>query len=155
MTDLVWFSSVLALCVFAFADYIGYNIAADGGWKKLYRVLQLCFQLGLTVLLWVWVDYRAAFLFNFWWWCWIADLIYYLLFDSLRWFHRGYAGSAFANEVLGDKVRWAWWTPYGLVSRMLIPLGLRGAIEKQKPIAGDVLLVQAWVGAIVGMALVS
>jgi len=146
-------SALLALIAFAFADYVGFYYAGRGDWMRLYRILQGCLQVSLTALLWVFVSGYAALVFNIWWWFWIADLIYYLLFDSLRWYHRPYAGDAFAREVLGGLVRWAWWTPYGLLSRILIPLVRTGKIDKLRPISGDILLVQAWVGTVLGLAL--
>lgn len=131
--------SLAFVILFAFFDYIGFNTI--GKWNKVfYRALQYIFQGVIVWFLWSFDSFGTALWFLFLWWVWIADLIYYLFFDILRWFGDR-SGTAFRNEVLGNLVTWAWWTPAGLI---------QWAITKQRnlPIKAWILCSQALAGLI-------
>lgn len=133
-----------ALLIFALFDYVGYNTAVRWGKVTLYRIVQTFLQLGLTALLWWQVNGYTAFLFNWLWWFWLADLLYYFMYDTFKWFgEEGMPGTAFTTQVLGNQVVWAWWTPSGLLQTAL------GC--KSVPIPGNALLVQAMAGLIGGI----
>jgi len=142
--------AIAALLFFGFFDYCGYNLAVRRSKVWIYRIIQNVLQwLIMTPLLWWQFGFLTAFLFDWMWWCWMADMAYYWLYDTLKWFNEPgseYAGKAFRTVVLGDKVVWSWWSLYGLFFRMLIPLLLRGRTDKNVPIPGHVLIAQAILG---------
>ena len=131
------------LIIFAAFDYVGYNTL--GQWKiVLYRVIQTVVQLSLAAFLWHEEGFWSAFAFMLFWWTWNADLLYYLFYDLFRFFGGDSAGNAFETEVLGGKVTWASWTPYGLVARTI-------PNKKLMPIGPLPLLLQAFVGFVLSV----
>ena len=138
--------AVLAAVLFAFVDYVGYNGIGAGALKTyrilflsfgkgapmLYRVLQTIIQVAFVWVLWcILGNFWVAFSFLFLWWTFNCDMIYYMFCGWLRWFPQEPV-NAFNQDVMGDQVVWAWWTPYGLI---------RG--RKSEPIDGATLVVQA------------
>lgn len=100
----------LSILLFAFFDYIFYNLAYESlGLKLTYRILQIIVQVGLIAALWIDGSFTQALVFFILWWTWIADFIYYAFYDLLGWF--GKSKTTFKDEVLGDTVTWANWTP--------------------------------------------
>ena len=135
----------VASLVFAFVDYVGYNVLAVKGKPQnvVYRVIQGLFGLWLAYVLWGFGP-RAALGALTIYWFFIDDVLYYLYYDVLKFFKNG-AGATFKTEVLGDQVTWAWWTPFGL---------MRGFVEgKGKPVPGVDLLFQAAFGLIIALAI--
>lgn len=144
MIDLL--AAVLFVVLFGFFDYVAYNFGVK--WKAVpfYRVAQYFVQAAMIAFLWDNVNFKAAFLFTWLWWCWLADLVYYFFYDTFGWFkEQGTVGNAFKDQVLGNKVTWAWWTPYGMVQT------IRG--KKAEPIGGNVLLAQAGAGLLIAIVI--
>ena len=125
----------IALIVFALFDFLGYNLIAKRSptLKKVYRVLQIAFQIYITCWLYIHYDWQTAFFFVFLWWIWLADLFYYVMFDMTKIFGR----DGFDGEVLANVVTWAWWTP----------IGLYGKIRRSaRQISGHDLMFQLFIG---------
>ena len=109
--------TVAAVIVFALFDYFGFNVSLKRGWADFsnfnkYRVVQGLFQLILTVLLFYFSGWRAAIAFNIIWWTWGCDFLFYLYCEV---FNYGNDRGNFRKEVKSNSVKWAWWTPYGLL----------------------------------------
>jgi hypothetical protein len=146
--------ALIAIFIFGMFDYVGYNKYGQFPLKKLklilwevhpYRVIQTLFQLGLFISMWIFIDFWAGFLFMFMWWAWLADFVYYLYYDVLKWFgEQGSAGEAFKEQVLGNRVTWASWTPYGIIFRWIPGY-------KKQPISGKILIIQGIVGLIISI----
>jgi hypothetical protein len=145
--------ALLFIILYAFIDYFGYNTVGKWAvyvpifkWKiQIYRLLQNVFQFGvLTPFLYFYVNPVVAFIFNLLWWTWNADLVYYAICEVFNGFHlTGFPGrGSFKNDVLGNQVTWASWTPYGLI---------RGA--KTMPISYSILLVQSFLGTLISVVL--
>ena len=106
-----------AVVVFALFDYFGFNFSLKKGWADFsnfnrYRVVQGLFQLFLTVLLFYFSGWRAAAAFNIIWWTWGCDFMFYLYCEI---FNYGKDRGNFRKEVMSNSVKWAWWTPYGMM----------------------------------------
>lgn len=135
--------AILATLVFAFFDYVGFNTIKP---RWFYRILQTIVQfsiyVGLYVIDSVWCSISFAILHG----TFCADLAYYFFFDTIKWFGGDYAGKAYKNEVLGNLVTWAWWTPYGLITRFLVG-------KKDEPISGEIILDQAQLGFAIALVI--
>ncbi len=103
--------------VFSLFDYFGFNISLKKGWADFsnfnrYRVVQGLFQVILTVLLLYLSGWRAAVAFNIIWWTWGCDFMFYLYCEI---FNYGKDRGNFRKEVMSNNVKWAWWTPFGIM----------------------------------------
>ncbi len=139
---LLWLSG--AALTYSLFDYIGFNMArTDDATLRLYRVIQVLVQAGITWLLYEQAGLPTALSFNVMWWTWGMDALYYVytdMFDAQgHWERRG----SFERFILGNRCTWASWTPIGM---------LRG-MDKSKPIAGDTLIAQMLVGAALGFTI--
>jgi hypothetical protein len=133
---LLWLAGASA--AFSLFDYIGFNMArTDDGSLKLYRVMQVLVQAGLTWLLHEQAGLGTAVAFNVVWWTWGMDALYYVYTDMFdaggHWEKRG----AFERAILGNQCTWAWWTP----------LGISRGMDNKRRIAGDALMAQMALGA--------
>jgi len=130
--------AALAVIVYGIFDYFGYN-KIKPVW--VYRIVQFGFNLVIWTILYhiPMGGFLATLLFIFMHATFCSDFVYYYLYDHLKWYGGSYAGKAYEREVLGDKVVWAWWTPYGIFTRLLPG-------KKDVPIKGHTLLIQAAVG---------
>jgi hypothetical protein len=133
---LLWLAGASA--VFSLFDYVGFNLArTDDTSLKLYRVLQVLVQAGLTWLLHEQAGLGTAVAFNVVWWTWGMDALYYVYTDMFdaggHWEKRG----AFERAILGNQCTWAWWTP----------IGISRGMDNKRPIAGDALMAQMALGA--------
>lgn len=135
--------AVIALALFALFDYFGYNWAVKHLLMTLYRVAQFAFGLaliGVLVLLGEWWSILMAVLM---WWTFNADFLYY---NFCKWFNAfPDEHDAFENEVLADKVTWAWWTPAGLI--------LGRWKDRGKAINGAILIGQCVLGVLAAIAI--
>jgi hypothetical protein len=139
------FLAIGAIGIFGFYDYVGFNtvclhLPTVRWW--IYRVSQFVLFVGLCVGLYSlngWMPMIGFIVLHQTWW---ADLLYYLLYDTLRWYGGDYAGIAFSRGVMNNKVTWAWWTPYGIAARWIPG-------KKEIPIAGKTLVWQAVIGMVV------
>ena len=109
--------TITATAVFALFDYFGFNISLKKGWADFsnfnkYRVVQGLFQIILSVLLLYLAGWRAAAAFNIIWWTWGCDFMFYLYCEI---FNYGKDRGNFRKEVMSNSVKWAWWTPYGMM----------------------------------------
>jgi len=109
--------TISAAVVFALFDYFGFNISLKKGWADFsnfnkYRVVQGLFQLLLTALLFFLSGWRTASAFNIIWWTWGCDFMFYLYCEI---FNYGKDRGNFRKEVMSNSVKWAWWTPYGIM----------------------------------------
>jgi hypothetical protein len=129
----------IAIVLFGMYDYIGFNTIKN---VTVYRISQYVVQTLLTIGCWYYGNWNTAVAFLILWWTFVGDLIYYFFYDVFKIFHKGYAGHAFDNEVLGNFVTWAWWTPYGLYNTFK-------RNSKKIPINGKILILQAIVGVAV------
>jgi len=140
---LVLLFAILAMFLFGFIDYVGYNTVRPN-W--FYRVLQNIINIGICVGLYfisgIWCTILYIILYE----TFCADFVYYLFYDMLKWYGGDYAGHAFKSDVLGNSVTWAWWTPYGLVKRFLVG-------KKYVPISGEILIEQAQFGIAIVIAI--
>ena len=84
-------------------------------------------------------NFWAAVSFLVLWWFWVSDIIYYGFCSWLRWF-KTEPPNAYEQDVKGNVVTWAAWTPWGLLRLAF------GKAKKSDPIDGYVLEVQAFVG---------
>jgi hypothetical protein len=138
------FFSIIAAFILGFFDYVGFN-RIKPTW--FYRIVQLVFSVGIYLLLYVltgnWWSSIILFILHQ---TFCIDFIYYLYYDSIKWYGGNYAGKAYTSEVLGDKVFWAWWTPYGLIFRLLPG-------KKKEPIPGRILILQGIIGFVLGLAI--
>ena len=130
----------------ALFDYIGYNLArasGEHGNLVVYRVLQGLAQLAVSWLLYEKLGLPSAIGFNVPWWTWGLDAIFYGYTELFNvggsWSGRG----AFASDILGNNCYWASWTPVGLA---------QGADPKKK-IAGDTIIAQSILGAILAVTI--
>lgn len=133
---LLWLAGASA--AFSLFDYVGFNMArTDDGSLKLYRVVQVLVQAGLTWLLHETAGLGTAVAFNLVWWTWGMDALYYVYTDMFNagghWEKRG----AFERAILGNQCTWAWWTP----------IGISRGMDNKRPIAGDALMAQVAIGA--------
>ena len=103
--------SIIALFIFALFDYFGYTYFYFLSKVKLYRVLQGMFQAILTVLCYFFGGIKASIIFNLLWWTWTADWIFYLycLIFNFRGNRKDWL------QPFRGHVRWAFWTPVGLM----------------------------------------
>ncbi|MBR9975905.1 MAG: hypothetical protein KFF77_10025 [Bacteroidetes bacterium] len=130
----------------ALFDYVGYNLArasGDHGSLVVYRVLQGLAQLAVSWMLYEKLGLPSAIGFNVLWWTWGLDAIFYGYTELFNvggsWSGRG----AFASDILGNNCYWASWTPVGLA---------QGA-DPSKKIAGDTIIAQSIIGAILAVTL--
>jgi len=105
----------IAVVVFSLFDYFGFNISLNKKWADYslfnkYRVAQVTFQIILSALLYHFSGWQPAIAFNLIWWTWGCDFFFYFLCEI---FNYGNDRGNFRKEVIGDNVKWAWWTPYG------------------------------------------
>lgn len=101
------------ITAFALFDYVGFNLVRDREkWKMdVYRAIQHAVLVTMAYHLVLILSWGAGIAFAILWWTWWADGLYYIFYDSLRWFGEG---EAWGSEVVGNRVTWAWWTPFGL-----------------------------------------
>lgn len=109
--------SLSFVVVFSLFDYFGFNISLKRKWADYslfnkYRVVQFIFQILLSVLLFLLSGWQSVLAFNFVWWTWGCDFLFYLFCEV---FNYGNDRGNFRKEVMGNNVQWAWWTPYGLL----------------------------------------
>lgn len=130
--------------IFSIFDFFGYQYASRRGLTEgllaPYRIVQGSVQILLTATCFYFFGWAAALGFFLLWWTWNCDLMYYFIYDITKL----YGSGAFKNEVLGNKVSWAWWTAYGLVD-----LWINGKDPKTnyyRVINGSILLFQAFLG---------
>lgn len=128
--------SVVAILVFAFFDYVGFNNMMS---VKLFRISQYLLYGFIVILLYqgfgIWSSISFAILHI----TFCSDILYYYFYDGLRWYGGAGAGKLYVSEVIGNKVTWAYWTPYGIVTRWIPG-------KKNVPINGNILIEQAAFG---------
>ena len=129
---------------YALFDYVGYNsVRNDHTGLVVYRVLQGLVQLGISWLLYEELGLPTAIGFNVLWWTWGIDAMFYGYTELFNvggsWQQRG----VFRKHILDNNCSWASWTPVGLV---------QGA-DPQKKIAGDTIIAQSILGAILAVTI--
>ncbi len=112
--------SFAAIIIFSLYDYFGFHISYKRGWENFkpvnrYRVSQLLTQIIITIVLFFLGGWFSALAFNLLWWTWWADILFYFWYDTLRAFGYPRNPGGFREQVLGNKVTWAYWTPWGLI----------------------------------------
>jgi len=128
-----------AVIVFSLFDYFGFNVSLKRKWADYslfnkYRVAQVLFQILLSTLLYYLSGWQSVIVFNFIWWTWGCDFLFYLFCEI---FNYGKDRGNFKKEVYGNNVQWAWWTPYGLLFTK------KGDVVKLK-----ILIIQALTGVV-------
>lgn len=113
-------SVAAAIIIFGLFDYFGFHISLRKGWADFgfinpYRIAQLFVQISLSLVLLMLFGWVAVISFNILWWTWWADLIFYFFYDTLRIFGYPRSPGGFKEQVMGNKVTWAFWTPLGLL----------------------------------------
>ena len=108
------------IIIFSLYDYFGFHFSHKKGWEVFsmlnpYRVSQSIMQLIITLLLYYLSGWFSALAFNILWWTWWADLLFYFWYDTLRIFGYPRSPGGFREQVLGNKVTWAYWTAWGLL----------------------------------------
>ena len=101
----------VALFIFALFDYFGFSYYYPMGKEKFYRILQGSFQIILSVICFISGGIKAVIIFNLLWWTWIADWVFYFycLIFNYRGSRKGWL------QPFKEDVRWAFWTPAGLI----------------------------------------
>jgi hypothetical protein len=110
----------IGIILFGLFDYFGFHVSYKRGWADFgminkYRIAQFIFQIIISALLFIAGGWFAVFAFNFLWWTWWADLLFYFFYDTLRFFGYPRKPGGFKEQVLGNKITWAFWTPLGLI----------------------------------------
>lgn len=102
---------VTALFVFALFDYFGYTYFYFLSKVRIYRLLQGIFQVLLSVFCFYLEGIKSVVIFNILWWTWSADWIFYLycLIFNFRGNRKDWL------QPFRGHVRWAFWTPVGLM----------------------------------------
>jgi len=129
---------------FALFDYVGFNLVRDDPVKTaIYRVVQALVHAGVTWFLYEQVGLPTAIGFNVLWWTWGLDAIYYgytELFDvGGSWRGRG----VFQSDIMNNNCTWASWTPVGMAQGM----------DPDKKLAGDALVAQSIIGAVLAVTI--
>lgn len=111
---------LIAIIVFGLFDYFGFHVSLKKGWADFeivnpYRIVQLVVQLIISLFLFYYFGWLAMLSFNILWWTWWADLLFYFFYDTLRLFGYPRSPGGFKEQVMGNKVTWAFWTPLGLL----------------------------------------
>ena len=108
----------IALIVFAFFDYFGYNVLHKIQ-PTVCGITQHALLIAIAAILYF-LAWQCTVAFILLWWTWWADAIYYVFADSFRWYHK--AGDRWQAEAVEDRVTWAWWTPMGLMLPYKMPM---------------------------------
>lgn len=108
------------IIIFSLYDYFGFHISYKKGWEDFtpinpYRISQSIIQLIITAILLIFFGWLSALTFNILWWTWWADLLFYLWYDLLRVFGYPRKPRGFREQVMGNKVTWAYWTAWGIL----------------------------------------
>jgi len=138
------FASFTGIIIFSLYDYFGFHISHKKGWEDFtpinpYRISQLIVQLIITAFLFIFYGWFSALAFNILWWTWWADLLFYLWYDLLRVFGYPRKPGGFKEQVIGNKVTWAYWTAWGFLRRK----------HKHTVMTRKEIFVQALIGLIV------
>jgi hypothetical protein len=125
-------------------DYVGFNATNRNPTALgIYRVCQVLMQGAITWFLYEKLGLSTAIGFNLIWWTFGDDFLYYTYAEAVNpgapWESRG----AMKASIFGNQCYWAYWTPVGLS---------RGA-SRHKVIAGDTLLAQTLIGAVLGISI--
>jgi hypothetical protein len=113
-------ASFTGIIIFSLYDYFGFHISHKKGWEDFtpvnpYRISQFIVQVFITLFLLFLYGWFSALAFNILWWTWWADLLFYFWYDVLRIFGYPRKPGGFKEQVMGNKVTWAYWTPWGLL----------------------------------------
>ena len=108
------------IIIFSLYDYFGFHISHKKGWEDFtflnpYRVSQITVQIIITAALYIITGWFSALAFNILWWTWWADLLFYFWYDIIKIFGYPRKPGGFKEQVLGNKVTWAFWTAWGLM----------------------------------------
>jgi hypothetical protein len=112
--------SFTGIIIFSLYDYFGFHISHKKGWEDFtalnpYRISQFFIQVIITAILFYFGGWFPALAFNILWWTWWADLLFYCWYDTLRVFGYPRSPGGFRQQVLGNKVTWAYWTMWGIL----------------------------------------
>lgn len=115
-------ASFVGIIVFSLYDYFGFHISCKKGWEDFtpvnkYRISQTTVQIIISLVLFFLYGWFSALAFYILWWTWWADLFFYFWYDVLRIYGYPRKPGGFREQVLGNKVTWAYWTAWGLLSR--------------------------------------
>ena len=129
---------------FALFDYVGFNLVRDNPTTTpIYRVIQGLTQLAVSWLLYEELGLPTAIAFNLIWWTWGLDAIFYGYTELFNvggdWRGRG----VFQSDIMNNNCFWASWTPVGIAQGM----------DPKKKIAGDALVAQSLVGALLAISI--
>ena len=143
--------AIIALTTFALYDYFGFNTLGQKN-LPLYRKTQWVVAFLIIVPLFLyrpsytlidgdsyysWVSVVLAVLL---WWTFNSDFLFYVFCWVIPVF-KNVPRDSFEQQVMGDKVIWAWWTPVGI---------LMGRVKNRTvPIRGEYLVFQAAVGTVI------
>lgn len=128
---------ILAILAFAGFDAVGYHhlYISGSGTSPVrrdrlvsYRTLQFVFQHILTFLLYLGFGWESAFLYNVLWWFGVGDLLYYVLLKQ--------------DYTKYGPMFWLWWTPLGLILRVL-----------NKDVTPKQATTQALIGSVISVVL--
>ncbi len=113
-------SAFIGIIIFSLYDYFGFHLSHKKGWEDFtfinpYRISQFIFQLIITISLYLSFGWFSSFAFNLLWWTWWADLLFYFWYDLLKIFGYPRTPGGFREQIIGNKVTWAYWTAWGLL----------------------------------------
>lgn len=107
---------IIAIFTFALYDYFGFTYAIHNNKVQNYRISQVIIQIIISILcLWL-GGLKEALIFNILWWTWWADWIFYLYCFLFN--YKGNRKDKF--QPFEGKVRWAFWTPLGLLQLLFL-----------------------------------
>jgi hypothetical protein len=112
--------SFIGIIIFSLYDYFGFHISHRKGWEDFtpvnpYRITQFIVQVIITAGLYFFFGWFSVIAFNILWWTWWADLLFYFWYDYLKLFGYPRKPGGFKEQVMGNKVTWAYWTAWGLL----------------------------------------
>jgi len=129
------------ISLFGLIDYFIYNLVYKNRILLIiYRILQSVLWATTAILLWDKVSWVCSVQFLLLYFTWFGDWVYYFLCEITNGFGLDWLpGRGSIKEVFDNLVTWAWWTLYGVFTR-LIPWKLN------EPISGKILAIQGVLG---------
>ncbi len=107
---------VIAIVVFALYDYFGFTYSFYNNKVRTYRISQGIFQISISIICFWLGGFKAALIFNLLWWTWWADWLFY--FFCFLFNFKGNRKDKF--QPFEGNVRWAFWTPLGLLQLLFL-----------------------------------
>ena len=135
---------IIAIAVFALYDYFGFTYSIHNNKVRSYRFSQGILQITISVICIWFGGFKAAVIFNLLWWTWWADWLFY--FYCFLFNFKGNRKDKF--QPFEGNVRWAFWTPMGLLQLIFLGKESESHYRILKPVS---LVMQSAVGLVVSV----